>query len=56
MIVRYSAYMYMCIIMLHNQQLLCLFCQVIISLQAKESSNEPLSIPNSGGRNKGVKR
>ncbi|KAL5516104.1 hypothetical protein EMCRGX_G001375 [Ephydatia muelleri] len=30
--------------------------QVIISLQAKESSNEPLSIPNSGGRNKGVKR
>ena len=33
-----------------------LFCQVIVSLQAKESSNEPLSIPNSGGRNKGVKR
>ena len=30
--------------------------QVVMSLQSKESANEPLAVPNSGARSKGVKR
>ena len=30
--------------------------KVILDLQAREAANDPLAIPSSGGRNKGVKR
>ena len=30
--------------------------KVLLDLQAREAANEPLAIPSSGGRNKGVKR
>ncbi len=30
--------------------------KVIVDLQAREAANDPLAVPSSGGRNKGVKR